>query len=121
MNTNDNNDRRAQQLANDVKDAKRALEIAAWLRLGPLPIPEIIGFRRDRMIASGMTENQADWYSTASVMHDLGRIAGVGGPVEYRDGLLWLNESHRDLIDAWVREDAFRQSSITAYGLGGDL
>jgi hypothetical protein len=112
MNINDKNDRHAHQLANDVRDAKRAPEIAAWLRLGPLPIPEIIGFRRDRMIESGMIDYQADWYSTASVMHDLGRIAGVGGPVEYRDGLLWLNESHRDVIDAWVRQDAFRSFSI---------
>ncbi|MEW1991224.1 hypothetical protein [Microbacterium sp. NPDC078849] len=112
MNESPNNWPNAAQLSKDVADAKRAPEIAAWLRLGPLPIPEIIGFRRERMIESGMIDYQADWYSTASVMHDLGRIAGVGGPVEYRDGLLWLNESHRDLIDAWVREDAFRQFSI---------
>lgn len=106
MNTNDNTDRRAHQLAKDIADAKRAPEIAAWLRLGPLHIPEIISLRRDRLMEQGRTLEQAEFYASASVMWDLRSVAGIGGPVEYRDGLLWLNEDHRAAVDAWVRDDA---------------
>lgn len=113
MNQNDNtNNRHAQQLAKDIADAKRAPEIAAWLRLGPLHLPEIIAFRRDRLIERGRSEEQADAYASASVMWDLRSVAGVGGPVEYRGGLLWLNEDHRAAIDAWVRNDAGRGISL---------
>lgn len=41
-------------------------------------------------------------------MYDIGRIAGLGGPVEFDGGQLWLNEEHRAAIYAWVRGDAFR-------------
>ncbi|MEV7826439.1 hypothetical protein [Microbacterium enclense] len=109
------------QLAADTKDAKRAPEIAAWLRLGPLMVDDIVEMRRERMLGNGMTPVVAQMYSTASVMHDLGRLAGLGGPVEYQGGLLWLNETHRAAIDAWVREDADRISLAPADDEDADL
>lgn len=50
---NTNTERYAEQLARDTRDAKRAPEIAAWLRLGPLQLPEIIELRRDRLVEGG--------------------------------------------------------------------
>ncbi|MBD8012819.1 hypothetical protein H9633_10975 [Microbacterium sp. Re1] len=112
MNTSNQNDRHAEQLARDTRRAKRAPEIAAWLRLGPLYLPEVIALRRDRLMERGRSLEEAESYASSSVMWDLHAVAGVGGPVRYVDGLLWLNEDHRAAIDAWVREDVGRGISF---------
>ncbi|EYT58585.1 hypothetical protein [Microbacterium sp. UCD-TDU] len=122
MNTNDNNDARyAEQLAKDTADAKRAPEIAAWLRLGPLYFQEIVGFRRDRLIEQGYSTERVEARAAESVLHDLGRVGGQGGPVVFEGSQFHLDESRRAVIDAWVREDAFRQAGITSDDLDGVL
>ena len=113
MNTNDdNNDRYAEQLAKDIADAKRAPEIAAWLRLGPLYFQEIVGFRRDRLIEQGYSTERVEARAAESVLHDLGRVGGQGGPVVFDGSQFHLDESRRGVIDAWVREDALRGYSV---------
>lgn len=122
MNTNEqNNDRHAQQLAKDIADAKRAPEIAAWLRLGPLYLQELVGLRRDRLIEQGHPAGAAEARAAESVLYDLGRVGGLGGPVRFDGSQFHLNEERRAAIDAWVREDAFRQFSMTSDDVDGDL
>ncbi|MFK3836630.1 hypothetical protein [Microbacterium sp. NPDC087868] len=115
MNTNDNNDARyAEQLAKDTADAKRAPEIAAWLRLGPLYLQELVGFRRDRLVNQGHPDERVEARAAESVLYDLGRVAGLGGPVQFDGSQFHLDESRRAVIDAWVREDALHGHSVEA-------
>ncbi|AZS44054.1 hypothetical protein BWL13_01636 [Microbacterium oleivorans] len=109
MNTNTNSWPSSEQFAAAIRDAKRAPEIPAWLRLGPLPVRKIVKIRRRRLIQGGMSRKMADWYAPASVMHDLARVAGMGGVVEFRGDVLVLREEKRPLIDAWVRSEAERE------------
>lgn len=102
------------QLARDTRDAKRAPEIAAWLRDGPLPITTIIELRRLALLKRGMSPSLVGDYSTASVMHDLGRLAGLGGPVVYSQGWLWLNEAYRSAVEGWAGEESARELSTAA-------
>lgn len=113
MNTNDNNDTRyAEQLAKDIADAKRAPEIAAWLRLGPLYFQELVGLRRDRLIEQGYSSERVEARAAESVLYDLGRVGGSGGPVLLEGSQFHLDENRRAVIDAWVREDAFRRFPV---------
>ena len=98
----------AEQFEHEIRDAKRAPEIAAWLRLGPLPLRKIIKFRRRRIIQSGASRDVADWYAPASVAWDLARVAGMGGVVVLDGDQLRLREDKRHLIDDWVKRDAER-------------
>ncbi|MFG6476386.1 hypothetical protein ACFXP7_08335 [Microbacterium sp. P06] len=101
-----------EQLARDTRDAKRAPEIAAWLRLGPLYFQEIIAFRRDRLVEQGYDEATVTARATESVLHDLGRVGGLGGPVVFDGQTFSLNEERRAAVDAWVREDAERTLAV---------
>lgn len=112
MKIDDNNDvRYAEQLAKDTADAKRAPEIAAWLRLGPLYFQDLIGFRRDRLIEQGYSTERVEARATESVLYELGRVGGLGGPVRFDGSKFHLDESRRAVVDAWVREDALRQDT----------
>ena len=83
-------------LCSEAADAKRAPELAVWiLVLGPVPLDELVTLRRDRLGCS--TE-----YAQMSVMHDLGRIAGLGGPVWYDRGLFYFNDEHKRAVMEWV-------------------
>lgn len=109
MNNDDNNDGRyAQQLAKDISDAKRAPEIAAWLRLGPLYLQELVAMRRERLVERGYADEHGEARAAESVLYDLGRVAGLGGPVQFDGSQFHLDESRRAVIDTWVREDAHR-------------
>lgn len=120
MNTNDSNDAGyAEQFAKDIADAKRAPEIPAWLRLGPLCLQELIGFRRDRLIDQGYSTEHVDARAAESVLYDLGRVGGLGGPVVFDGSQFHLDESRRVVIDAWVREDALRRGGICPDDLDG--
>jgi len=105
-------DRLMEWLIDDTKDAKRAPEVAAWLVCGPLPLIEIIAMRRARMRSEGASEGHADVYASASVLYDLGRVAGIAGPVEFVDGMLWLKESHHQVILDWIRAEQFRRAGL---------
>ncbi|WP_188756916.1 hypothetical protein [Microbacterium lacticum] len=105
-------DRLMEWLIDDTKDAKRAPEVAAWLVCGPLPLAEIISMRKARMTADGASTEHADIYASASVLYDLGRVAGIAGPVEYVNGMLWLKESHHQVILDWIRAEQFRRAGL---------
>ncbi|MGN7969110.1 hypothetical protein [Microbacterium sp. 22296] len=98
----------AAQLATDTKDAKRAPEVAAWLRLGPRYLQELVEFRRERLLGQGYPEEHVEARAAESVLHDLGRIGGQGGAVRFDGSQFYLDEARRAQIDAWVREDAER-------------
>lgn len=109
----DNTDHRLMEwLIDDTKDAKRAPEVAAWLVCGPLPLVEIISMRKERMRSEGASEEHANIYAPASVLYDLGRVAGIPGPVEYIDGMLWLKEWHHQTILDWIRSEQFRRAGL---------
>lgn len=110
------NDRLVEWLIDDTKDAKRAPEVAAWLVCGPLPLIEIVAMRKDRMRSEGASEEHANIYAPASVLYDLGRVAGIAGPVEYLDGMLWLKESHHQVILDWIRAEQFRRVGLVDDG-----
>ncbi|MCK8608877.1 hypothetical protein [Agromyces sp. C10] len=105
-------DRLMEWLIDDTKDAKRAPEVAAWLVCGPLPLTEIISMRNERMRSEGASQDHADIYAPASVLYDLGRVAGLAGPVEYVHGMLWLKESHHQVILDWIRAEQFRRAGL---------
>lgn len=96
-------------LIEDTKDAKRAPEIPAWLVCGPLPLSEIISMRNERLRSEGASQTQADSYSSASVLYDLGRVAGHSGPVEYTRGMLRLKDSYQQLILGWIWAEQYRR------------
>lgn len=88
--------KRLESLYQDVADAKRAPELAVWvLALGPVTIDELVAMRQE---ATGCGAD----YARMSVMHDLGRIAGLGGPVECRGELFYFNDEHKRAVLAWV-------------------
>lgn len=113
--TSNTDNQYAEQLARDTRDAKRAPEIPAWLRLGPRHLQELVEFRRERLIDDGFPEERADSRAVESVLHDLGRVGGLGGPVLFDGSRFYLDESRRAVIDAWVREDAERSFAQMAF------
>ncbi|CAL4859988.1 hypothetical protein [Microbacterium sp. MM2322] len=105
MNGYDNTyDSYAEQFTSDIADAKRAPEIAAWLRSGPLGLNELLDLRRDRLITDGYPQDRVDARAAQSIFHDLGRIAGLGGPVQFDGSRFGLDEARRAFIDAWARD-----------------
>ncbi|UXW85101.1 hypothetical protein NFX31_12865 [Microbacterium azadirachtae] len=90
---------RLEALYEDAADAKRAPELALWvLTLGPVTLDELVTLRRDRLGCS--TD-----YARMSVMYDLGRISGLGGPVEYGGGLFYFNDEHKRAVLEWLYDD----------------
>ena len=110
--TDNTDDRLMEWLIDDTKDAKRAPEVAAWLVCGPLPLAEIIAMRKERMLGDGASPEHAEFYAAPSVMYDLGRVAGIAGPVEYENGLMWLKESHHQVVLDWIRQEQFRSAGL---------
>lgn len=87
---------RLEALYAEAADAKRAPELAVWiLVLGPVTLDELVTLRRDRLGCS-------DDYARMSVMYDLGRISGLGGPVEYGGGLFYFNDEHKRAVLEWL-------------------
>lgn len=107
MNTNDtinstmttDDAKRLEALYGEAADAKRAPELALWvLTLGPVTLDELVTLRRDRLGCS-------DDYARMSVVYDLGRISGLGGPVEYGGGLFYFNDEHKRAVLEWLYDD----------------
>ncbi|MEJ1088319.1 hypothetical protein WDU99_08320 [Microbacterium sp. Mu-80] len=87
---------RLEALYEEAADAKRAPELAVWvLALGPIALDELVSLRRDRL-GCGIE------YARMSVMYDLGRISGLGGPVEYGGGLFYFNDEHKRAVLEWL-------------------
>lgn len=88
--------KRLEWLYNDTADAKRAPELCIdILVLGPLTIEELAVNRANRR---GCDHRRA----LDSVLYDLGRISGLGGPVEYEGGFLKFRPEHRRAVLEWL-------------------
>lgn len=88
--------KRLEMLYADITDAKRAPELCIdILVLGPVLLEELVIMRRDRTGCSGE-------YAQMSVLYDLGRIAGLGGPVEYGGGGFRIRPEHRRAVLEWL-------------------
>lgn len=83
-------------LYDGVADAKTAPELAVWiLVLGPVTLDELVAMRQQRAQCE-------DYYARMSVVYDLGRISGLGGPVEYEGGLFHFNDEHKRAVLEWL-------------------
>lgn len=101
--------RRLESLYSEAADAKRAPELAVWiLVLGPVSLDQLVNLREERLGCS--TD-----YARMSVMYDLGRIAGLGGPVEYGGGFFYFNDDHKRAVMEWAYDS---QVSETIARLG---
>lgn len=90
---------RLEWLYNSTADAKRAPELCIdILVLGPLTVEELAVNRADRR---GCEHRRA----LESVLYDLGRISGLGGPVEYEGGFLKFRPEHRRAVWEWLYND----------------
>ena len=99
--------KRLEWLYRDVADAKRAPELAVWiLVLGPVSLDQLVAMRRDQ-------HGYSLYHAQMSVMYDLGRIAGLGGPVEYGGGLFYFKEEHKRAVLEWVYNEQV-SSAITS-------
>ncbi|WP_243227566.1 hypothetical protein [Microbacterium sp. CIAB417] len=91
--------KRLDALYSEAADAKRAPELAVWiLVLGPVSLGQLVELRRSRLDCT------LD-YAQMSVMYDLGRIAGLGGPVEYDQGLFYFNDDHKLAVMEWLYDE----------------
>lgn len=96
--------KRLEVLYSEAADAKRAPELAVWiLVLGPVTLDELVTLRRDRLGCS--TD-----YAQMSVMYDLGRISGLGGPVEYGGGLFYFNDEHKRAVLEWAYDSSVSET-----------
>ncbi len=88
--------KRLEWLYNDTADAKRAPELCIdILVLGPVTIEELAANRSNRR---GCEYQRA----LETVLYDLGRISGLGGPVEYEGGLLTIRPEHKRAVLEWL-------------------
>ena len=95
---------RLEALYQEAADAKRAPELAVWiLVLGPVTLDELVTLRRDRLGCSSD-------YARMSVMYDLGRISGLGGPVEYGGGLFYFNDEHKRAVLEWAYDSSVSET-----------
>lgn len=87
---------RLEWLYNSTADAKRAPELCIdILVLGPVTIEELAANRANRR---GCEYQRA----LETVLYDLGRISGLGGPVEYEGGFLTIRPEHKRAVLEWL-------------------